>query len=239
MMKNAAKWDNFLALEAEAKREWAKPEDDTLEYREQRAVDFFNAAGVRCADSNSRICTPIPCMQLISLARSFDLACPQLLANDLYQLNPELSGWVLHVLCFIVPRQIVTLGEPARRACDACEAIGSVCKKLIRHNTCRRRVSPHQQHGHRSANGRKLWTQTFKTGYIEQMFRRVSVRADLIHGEKNEPYLQRADHRLKENGKSTRTAEARGEQKSARLAVEDAMEVPWVPTREAALAVWS
>ena len=49
MMKNAAKWDNFLALEAEAKREWAKPEDDTLEYREQRAVDFFNAAGVRCA----------------------------------------------------------------------------------------------------------------------------------------------------------------------------------------------
>ena len=61
MMKSARSWDNFLALEAEAKKEWAKPEDDTREYREQRAVDFFNAGNVRCGDSNSRICTPILC----------------------------------------------------------------------------------------------------------------------------------------------------------------------------------
>ena len=137
---------------------------------------------------------------------------PQVLANDTYSLNPELAGWVLHVMCFIVPRQIVELGEPARRACDACEALGSVCKKLIRHNTCRRRVSQ-EQHSHRSANGRKLWTQTFKVGYVEQMFRRISVRAELIHGEANEPYLQRADCRLKKSGKSSaKPAEVRREE---------------------------
>jgi len=63
MMQNARKWDHFMELEAEAKREWAAPEDDTREYREQRAVDFFNAAGVRLPDSNRRIRVPIPCMQ--------------------------------------------------------------------------------------------------------------------------------------------------------------------------------
>jgi hypothetical protein len=163
----------------------------------------------------------------------------QPLANDIYQLNPELSGWVLHVMCFIVPRQIVELGEPARRACDACEAIGSVCKKLIRHNTCRRRVSQ-QQHAHRSSNGRKLWTQTFKKGYVTQMFKRISVRADLIHGEANERYLQRADHRLKQSGKSTVTAarDATAAEREPR-SVREAMEVPWVWTEEAALALWS
>jgi hypothetical protein len=52
MMKSARKWDNFMALEEEAKKEWAAPENDTREYREQRAIDFFNAAGVRVPDSS-------------------------------------------------------------------------------------------------------------------------------------------------------------------------------------------
>eukprot|EP00966_Prymnesium_polylepis_P227744 5270318-Prymnesium_polylepis.2 len=71
------------------------------------------------------------------------------------------------------------------------------------------------------------------------MFKRVSVRADLIHGEENQPYLQRADHRLKTTGKATTTADARQRKESERLPVESAMEVPWVWTQEAALAVWS
>jgi hypothetical protein len=71
------------------------------------------------------------------------------------------------------------------------------------------------------------------------MFSRISVRADLIHGEENQPYLQRADHRLKKTGKATATADARQRKEDGRLTVEDAMEVPWVWTQEAALAVWS
>ena len=42
MMTMAGYWDNFLALEAESKEPWATPADDTDEYREGRAVKFFN-----------------------------------------------------------------------------------------------------------------------------------------------------------------------------------------------------
>eukprot|EP00965_Chrysotila_dentata_P024439 809129-Pleurochrysis_carterae.AAC.1 len=60
------------------------------------------------------------------------------LATDIYKLNTELAGWVLHVLCFIVPRQILPLGDPSRRSCDACESFGAMLKKIIKHLTCRR-----------------------------------------------------------------------------------------------------
>eukprot|EP00966_Prymnesium_polylepis_P020841 479699-Prymnesium_polylepis.1 len=52
-------------------------------------------------------------------------------------------------------------------------------------------------------------------------------------------YLQRADHRLKKTGKATMTADARQRKEGERLAVKGAMEVPWLWTLEAALAVWS
>lgn len=49
MMQNAKYWDDFIALVNEAQKPWAVPEDDTDEYRKQRAVDFFNVANVRAA----------------------------------------------------------------------------------------------------------------------------------------------------------------------------------------------
>ena len=75
-----------------------------------------------------------------------------------------MKGWVLHVLVFIVCRQIVPLGEPARRSYDACESLGSNFKKVIRFLTCRRRASKDTQHEHRSNDGKKLWKQTFRRG---------------------------------------------------------------------------
>ena len=130
----------------------------------------------------------------------------------------------------------LTLGDPQRRSCDACEALGASAKKLIRHLTCRRRPSANQQHAHRSADAKKLWMQTFKRGYVEQTFRRLTVRAELIHGEANVRYLQRADHTLKTKGK---VAKDKASSSSASLSVKEAMEAPWVWSEEAALAVWS
>ena len=131
-------------------------------------------------------------------------------ANDLYTLNPEMRAWVLHVLVFIVPRQILPLGDPARRSCDACESFGAVAKKIIRHLTCRRRASKQVHvHNRQSTAIRKRgvstqWMSTFTRGYVEQSsFRRVTVRAELIHGVENEPHLQRADARLLDKGRST------------------------------------
>lgn len=155
-------------------------------------------------------------------------------ARDFRALNPELAGWVLHVLCFVVPRQYVPMGDPSRRSCDACESLGSSMKKVIRHLTCRRRHSNNKQHQHHEGN--KLWQQTFKRGYIEQTFRRICVRADLIHGEANKPYIQRADHRLLSKGKVSKDAKASAERA---YSVQDAVSVPFVWTREAALALWS
>ena len=158
-------------------------------------------------------------------------------ARDLHALNPEISGWVLHVLCFIVPRQYVPMGDPTRRSCEACEALGASMKKIIRHLTCRRRVTS-QYHTHNSADGKKLWAQTFKRGYVVQTFRRVCVRAELLHGETNAPYLQRADHRLLKKGKVAVDKAPRALCAQSMSCVE-AMSAPFVFSKEAALALWS
>ena len=158
--------------------------------------------------------------------------------NDLYDLNPSLVGWVPHVMCFIVPRQIVPLGDPARRSCDACESFGAVLKKFIRHLSCRRRVTVNA-HAHRSSDGKKLWAQTFKRGYVEQVFRRACVRSELIHGSKNEPYLQRADARLLCNGKVASATSKAGSSVDSAPSIIECVDAPTALTKEAALAVWS
>ncbi|KAL1526456.1 hypothetical protein AB1Y20_015167 [Prymnesium parvum] len=100
-------------------------------------------------------------------------------SRDLYALKPTMASWVPHIACNIVTRQIVKLGDPSRRSADACESYGAAAKKTIKHLTCRRTI-----------------TRSFKRGYVEQAFRRLAVRADLIHGEENAPYLKRKDERL-------------------------------------------
>eukprot|EP00965_Chrysotila_dentata_P254766 6211987-Pleurochrysis_carterae.AAC.2 len=62
-------------------------------------------------------------------------------AIDLLKLNPNLAGWVPHVIAFIVPRQILTLGDPSRRSCDACEACGAACKNTNKSLTRQRHLS--------------------------------------------------------------------------------------------------
>ena len=237
MMQNAKYWDDFNALVDEAQKPWATPDDDTDDYRKQRAVAFFNVANVRAstvrAPRPSPLCgADLPSLPSLQLRR----AVRQVLSNDIYALNPVLAAWVLHVLCFIVPRQIVELGDPTRRSCDACESFGAVLKKLIKHATCRRRTSATQVFGHRSANGRKLWTQTFKRGYIEQSFKRVCVRQELLHGEANIPFLQRADYDLKDKGRAKRDKDKVAEDAPT---ICEAMEAPWVGSETAALAIWS
>ena len=140
-----------------------------------------------------------------------------------------------HIACNIVPRQIVELGDPTRRAADACESYGAVCKKTIKHLTCRRRHSATQLFGHRSTDGKKLWVQTFKRGYIEQSFRRLAVRSELLHGKANVRYGQRTDYALKEKG---RVVKEKVKGASSSLNIKEAMAVPWVWSEEAARALW-
>ena len=175
MMKNADRWDRFLALVAAIHVPWPQGEADTNEYREGRAVEAFNLAAK--------------------------------VANDLKELKPTLMSWVPHIAVFIVPRQMVALGDPARRSCDACESFGAMFKKLIKHSTCRRRVMGDQTTTHNpkataQASARR-WKQTFNRGYIEQAFTRACVRESLQHGEENRPYRQRVDVRRTSTGKAT------------------------------------
>ena len=155
-------------------------------------------------------------------------------ACNLFALNPNLAGLVPHVMVFIVPRQIVPLGDPARRSCDACESFGASVKKIIRHMTCRRRVMQGKSYSHK--RGDKLWSSTFSRGYVEQAFRRVCVRAELQHGKENLPYLQRADFRLVETGKVAGPKAERDAAPEIRIA--DAVDAPTAWSYEAAMAVW-
>ena len=98
-------------------------------------------------------------------------------SRDLLALKPTMESWVPHIACNIVPRQIRELGDPTRRSADACESFGAVCKKTIKHLTCRRSI-----------------TRGFTRGFIEQAFRRLCVRSDRLHGPENAPFLLRQDH---------------------------------------------
>ena len=126
-----------------------------------------------------------------------------LVANDLLALKPTMLSWVPHILVFIVPRQMVTMGDPTRRSCDACESFGAMAKKIIKFTTCRRRMRECTEH--ESADGTRRWLQTFNRGYIEQAFRRLSVRESLQHGPQNAPFQQRADACRTAKGKTTTT----------------------------------
>ena len=147
-------------------------------------------------------------------------------ANDMLKLNPTMQSWVYHILCFIVPRQILELGDPSRRSCEACESFGAMFKKTIRHLTCRRNI---EQSATNHSRGNKQWQQVFTKNYITQSFERVAVRETLIHGEANQPYLQREDNCLLTHGtaagKATAPAAA-GEN----ISILDALQAPTVPT---------
>ena len=113
--------------------------------------------------------------------------------------------WVPHILVFIVPRQMVALGDPTRRSCDACESFGAMAKKFIKHATCRRRrVMGAEQttHGHTASAQatEKRWKQMFNWGFIQQAFTRLCVRESLQHGADNRPFMQRADAKRKSMG---------------------------------------
>ena len=119
----------------------------------------------------------------------FNMGIP--VVNDLLRLSPTMKTWVPHILIFIVPRQMITLGDPSRRSCDACESFGAMVKKIIKHLTCRRSIRvdssgaaiavPHH------VGGEERWRQTFTRGFIQQAFERVCVRAELRLGPLNAP----------------------------------------------------
>jgi hypothetical protein len=122
-------------------------------------------------------------------------------SNDLLELNPELATWVPHIGQYIYPRQLVELGDAARRSADSCESFGAKLKKTIKHLTCRRNIS-RTATDHTSKASKNKWKQIFAKGYIEQAFGRACVSESLKHGEDNRPYLQAKDARMKSSGKA-------------------------------------
>ena len=106
--------------------------------------------------------------------------------------------------------------RPSRRSCDACESFGAMLKKIIKHNTCRRRIkSEASEHKRQVGGSLKRWKQTFKRGYIEQAFRRAGVREAIRHGVENQPYLQRVDAQRAATGKAWVTKKVEEEEVQA------------------------
>ena len=126
-----------------------------------------------------------------------------LVATDLLELKPTMETWVPHIAAFIVPRQVLELGDPTRRSCDACESYGAKLKQRIKHLTCRRTLTRDTVKHTRSGGGAKTWRQTFTKGYIEQAFTRQCVSEALKHGPDNASYIQRKDARMIGKGRSS------------------------------------
>ena len=157
-------------------------------------------------------------------------------ANDLIELKPTMLSWVPHIMVFIVPRQMVELGDPARRSCDACESFGAMVKKLIKHNTCRRRLK-RVEHEHKKYAGSSVrrWKQTFTRGYIQTAFTRACVREQIRHGAENLRYLQRIDAQRASLGKA-RTSKQVVEQGEPKLSIREAAAV-YAPPEQGCRAV--
>ena len=67
-------------------------------------------------------------------------------------------------------------------------------KKLIKHSTCRHRLTGKGvEHRSYAGSSDRRWKQTFTKGYIQQAFTRTCVREAIRHGEENAAYLQRVD----------------------------------------------
>ena len=134
MMRDAAYWDDFLELIDIIQEPWASPDGDTDAYRRGRALRAFNAGTLIYLG----IATPylIFCHSL-SLLPSPHYTGAKICKNQ-RNLPGAHRSWVEHILMFVVPRQIVELGDPSRRSCDACESLGARFKKVIKHLTCRR-----------------------------------------------------------------------------------------------------
>ena len=229
MMKHANYWDDFLAWVREISAPWT---EDTDEYRERRAVAAFNTgARRRAAPRRPAALTrlwprPLVTLRLRRAGTKF--------YRDLLELSPNLQTWVPHVIVYVFPRQIVELGEPARRSCDACESLGAVIKTIIKTLTCRRRINVMTLH-QRSRNGKVTeWTQAFSRGYIQRTLERVSVRSQLSFGEENAPFLQRKDVSLLEKGRATKPDPAACRAIPARP-IAAAVEAPTVPSRASAV----
>ena len=122
-------------------------------------------------------------------------------ANDLYRLKPTLRSWVPHIMVFVVPRQILELGDPSRRSCDACESFGARMKKIIKERTCRRIIKSTKivENGKGDCN---VWYTSYLKSYIQQSFTRLCVSERLSHGPENEKHLQRADYERSTTGKN-------------------------------------
>ena len=153
----------------------------------------------------------------------------------------ELPGahrsWVEHILIFVLPRQVVELGDPCRRSCDACESLGARFKKVIKHLTCRRGLRAKQT---REAAA-DVWKNSFTVGWVEQAFKRVVVEETLMHGEENRPYWQREDLRLRTQGlkgvkkesKAPSRADGNLPTVAEALAAAEAADVPMTPAQRA------
>ena len=194
MMEAADAWQHFLDYVDLVQSPWAQGPEDTDNYRKLRAVQLYNAGA----------CAPLACALCPRVLISALSLCPRgcagaKVANDLYRLKPTLKSWVPHIMVFIVPRQVLPLGDPSRRSCDACESFGARFKKLIKERTCRRGIK-HERTIH-NGKGRKSWDTKYLKGYIQQSFERLNVSERLSHGENNAAHLQRSDYRRITTGK--------------------------------------
>ena len=229
MLQNAAAWDNFLNLIGVLQEAWPQGEGDSDAYREDRAFRTFKL-GATIATDCARYQQPHTLYHHHFYPTTLTFV-GSICARDLLRLKPSMKTWVPHILCFIVPRQMLLLGDPARlvtrtyststhlltltylltyllthslrRSADACESLGALCKKIIKHLTCRRRIteagtsagqpSPEQ-------SSQRRWGKIFTVGYVEQAFKRLCVRESLQHGADNAPFMQRVDARRKRAG---------------------------------------
>ena len=181
MMNDAEKWDDFLALIDILQEKWASEADDTQAYREARAVRVFNAGTSTTIDVLPYCSTTIICR--VKKMRDFLLRC-NCAAVKVVNNHKEFPGahrsWVEHILLFIVPRQIVELGDPARRSCDACESLGARMKKIIKHLTARNHIRPGETASQRCATSTRTgvttsWQRIFNVGLLDTLSRRSPV----------------------------------------------------------------
>ena len=126
-------------------------------------------------------------------------------AHDCIQFNPGSESYLYHIGLCILPRQILTDGDPGSRACDVCEAAGAHVKYSLHNLCCKRKVSGTTKHSKSRDNAECVsWEQSFTVSRVVQTFRRMVMRRKLIDDPTYAHLLQRQDVEVKKTGQASK-----------------------------------
>lgn len=199
LQRDAKSWDAFLTL-VYAMRPFERDDPD---YREERAVESFNAAAEVMHEYkrlHPNAISACPHVALCVLPRQQVCYAPPHPSHTTHHAMPPIPD------SHLTPSQVIH-GDHERRGADHSEAFGASIKDTIHRRTLRRRVGTRNTvHKKRRQDGtiEKIWRQApLRVSRVMQAFRSAAVSETILRDAGSSAYLARKHFRVANTGFAT------------------------------------